>query len=112
MSEWAPVLKAFVWPLFLAIVLISTRSSLVGIVAALKARIEVGAEFEAGSAGTRSRGGTQTSGGPPPAGPVPGPRRPPILIRIYQESVGEFNVAATARFKDGHAVKLERYQTW
>jgi hypothetical protein len=53
MSNWIPLLKEFIWPVFWAIVLLSARRPLGHLLTAIQERIVAGAEFEAGATGIK-----------------------------------------------------------
>ena len=53
MKEYIPLLQALVWPLFVAGVIFWARTQLGGILSAIKARIDSGDAFEAGTSGVK-----------------------------------------------------------
>ena len=50
-KDWVPLLQSLVWPVFLALFLIFTRTRIAGILTAMQERIEKGAAFKAGPSG-------------------------------------------------------------
>jgi len=53
MKDWVPFFQALIWPLFVGLILIWSRTPLSQLLNAIAARIIAGAEFEAGPTGVK-----------------------------------------------------------